>query len=274
MQSKRKKFWIILSSVLLSFVIVIIVIAAVFRVQTVEVELRTRLSEKSNLPDQIREKVISSGEFDYGKNIFFYNCDQNIAKIEKNIPFVKVEQVIKYFPQTIRVYISERVAKFRVQDNQDPQMWYILDEDLKVLRQVSSADLEIEGGFGESTIEVTKSTFSVHAEEGDFISNDAMKSRLNQVATGVYGRTRDWTKISSISFADGDAFSAEIVMKNKDVKIIIEGAEELSEKVFVGVSLFYLDDGNINPDIEDGSIITIVKNSQGKYEARLSKTAS
>ena len=137
MEKRRKKILVIFSVIGLSLILLSVIFALMFRLKTVDIEFRSRVVN-TNLPAEIQEKVFETGEFSVGKNIVFMNFDNNIAKIEKSNPFVKVEQIIRRFPNKVTIYISERVPKYRVkEDSKQTNNWYILDEDFKILDKVN-----------------------------------------------------------------------------------------------------------------------------------------
>lgn len=279
MQSKRKKFWVIFSIVCTCVLAVIVVLSLVFRLKTVDVEIRYRLEQgQSELPDQVQDKVLSSGEFAIGQNMFFYNTDNNVKKIEKNIPFVKVEQVIRYFPSTIRVYISERVMKYRVHDLNNPNTMYIVDEDFKILKTIYLNDFqndEFENSkYYKNTFEVDKSLLALNGgAEGDFITGvDNTKNVLNAVTAGVYGRTKDIGKALSVAgaFNEKDELQISLTMKYKNISIVTTGIDDLTEKIWTGVSLIYSEDMLENTELQENEKIYVEKDFEGKIIARRS----
>lgn len=275
---KRKKFWIIFGSCCLSVVLLCTIFALVFRLKTVDIEIRSREEmTKTNLGEGIKESVLDSGEFDFGKNIVFMNFEDNIAKIEKSNPYVKVEQVVRHFPNIVRVYISERVPRYRVKDASS-ENWYILDIEFKVLDKVSTAELESKVVCGNScyfdrTIEITKETLTLSsAIIGEFVEDD-ISVYLTDITTGVYGKTKDITAVRKISYSGVDQRFI-ITMRNAGnneqlgCNIVISGTSKLYEKVLKGTVVF-LDgqeieagDGRIQ-NISD-EIIEVKQDSDGK----------
>lgn len=248
MQSKRLKLWIILGSVLTVLMISLLFLTLNFRLKTVNVEFQSRLTqEETMLPSGIQDNVKTY--FKTNGNIILMKFDNSISKIEKEYPFLKVNQVIKYFPRTIGVYISERIPKYRVQDSLG--MWLILDEDFKVLDKVSNDDLMGEilyrnSTYFERTVEILDQTIYESIEKGSFLNNyNIIKDDLNLIMSGVYGKTEDYLSVNSIlvSYNEGKS-SYKIIMRNvalddgNGCNILIDGTESLKEKVYVGVSTF------------------------------------
>ncbi len=260
---KRKKFWIGFGIVCTCIIAVLVVFSLVFRLRTVDVEIRTRTQQaQTKLPDGVREKVIESGNFEYGRNLIFYNTDANVAKIEKATPYVKVEQVIRFFPNILRVYISERTMCYRVQDRLNPSNWYILDRDFKVLEIVNSTQITESSDYFNKTFAVSADTMTLSAEAGDFVDSKSIQGYLNSIADGVYARTRDIGKISTVSLSEKDGeLNAEITMKGRGIKIIAVGADDLAEKVRRAATLVYNEDMVEDPE---NTIFTVYKDYDGE----------
>ena len=280
---KRKKLWIVLGSVIASMLAVCVVFALVFRLKTVDVEFRAK-AENTNLEEGVLEKVKDTGEFDFGGNILFMDFNKNIQKIEKSNPFIKVEQVVRHFPNIVRVYISERVPRYRVlSEEQDSVKWYILDEDFKILDKVSNADLTMKQVCGDSnyyiqTTEITKETITLKSTAviGEFV-NDATKDYMYAITSGIYGKTKDTTAVRSIDYSKvTNTFT--LTMRNESyaeqhgTKIVIEGTDDLYDKAVAAAVCFI---GGQAPEVENDKrienapteTIIIEKGLDGKYYA-------
>ena len=269
---------IIFGSVCLSIIVLCFIFVLVFRLKTVDIEFRSR-EEKTNLAAETPTRVLETGEFDFGKNILFMNFDDNIAKIEKSNPFVKVEQVIRHFPNTVRVYISERQPRYRVQDEIETNKWYILDSEFKVLDKVNEEELLTKKVCGESnyysqTIEITKTTLTFKtAIVGEFARVD-ISAYLSDIVSGIYGKTKDHTQIRSIDYSE-IAGKFTLVMRNTGLenqegcKIVLEGTDDLYQKSLAG-AVVYVDGQvveNVTQRIENTPDVTveILKNDDGYY---------
>ncbi len=275
MEKKRKRVLIILSCVCLGLIAVSVVFALMFRLKTVNVEFRSRAAN-TNLPAEIQQRVFETGEFDIGKNIIFMNFEDNIEKIEQNNPYVKVEQVIRKFPNKVTIYISERVPKYRVQDDShETNSWYILDEDFKILDKVSAEELmtkQVSGNltYFKQTTEITKETLTFKSSSaviGKFAEEASeMKNFMGQISKAVYAKTQDSTIIRSVNYSKVNG-KFEIVMRNQGLKneegcmILISGTDEIYDKVLSGI-VVHLSNSEQNVP---GVIIEINKNAAGEY---------
>jgi hypothetical protein len=277
---KKKKMLMIFGIVCACVVVLCTIFALVFRLKTVDVEFRTRINQtETNLPSNIQAKVLEDGDFGYGKNILFMNVENNIASIEKYNPYVKVEQVIRYFPNVLRVYISERIPRFRVRDTNDDDRWYILDSEFKVLDKVTTSEITTKVVSGASnyykkTIEIDASSLTVSSYIGEFINETVYKSYLNDIVTGIFGKANDISVAKRISVirSDDGTYKFEIIMKNENSqdddeggKIVLWGATNLTQKANRGVSCYFdyiLD----NPDNDPTQAIISVEEKNNRYE--------
>ncbi len=195
---KRKKFWIILISAILGLGVVVFGLYFSTKLSTVNVEFRSRLDQsETRLASGVLDVVKDSAEFDYKDSVLFINTQKHIDKIEKSNPYVKVQQVIRKFPNKIYVYISERVPKYRIQDETDADIWYILDEDFKVVEKLGAETLQSQK-LDEKTVEIEYLTQNVSV--GEFLASEAERTKLNTILSGVYGRTKDYFVVRSINF--------------------------------------------------------------------------
>ncbi len=248
MQKSRKKFWIVFSCVFAGIIAVCGMFALITRLKTVTVEFRTRLSqEETMLEEGVLNRVLETGDFDYGKTVLFIDFEESIQKIEKSNPFVKVEQVVRHFPNTARVYISERVPMYRVQDIQNKNKWYILDEDFKVLADCDDTNLKSSehGNYYGRTIEISPDSLTLSSYIGEFVVDETARSFMNTIASGVKGKAGSISVVKSVSFKkQSDKYTFTLTMKNSGInndngcEIVIVGSDNLRTKVVAGVACF------------------------------------
>ena len=265
---KRKKLWIVLVSVIVG-------IAAVFtggyfltKLSSVSVEFRTRLSSsETRLEEGVLENVKASGEFDYNASILFLNTDESISKIEKENPYIKVQQLIRKFPNKLYIYISERIPKYRVKDSKLSNKWYILDDEFKVLECVISGG-ELESKFLNNTVELKH--VAIDAVAGEFLDQDLELSRLNEIMSGVYGKTKDYFAVTSINYIEDEG---KYVLQTKsgnydyesDCEIQLVGLINLKNKSFQAVSVYVEKnfDGIVEGVIDLSQKLVIVVSDEG-----------
>ncbi len=283
MQMKQKKLLIVVGSICLCLVVFATIFALVFRLKTVDVEFRYRAETNSKLADGTLEAVEVSGEFEIGKNIVFMNFDDNIKKIEKANPFIKVEQIIRYFPNVVRVYVSERIPRYRVKDSTSNN-WYILDVDFKILDMVSQSDLKPEeaANYFNHTIEISEQTLTFESKNaivGEF-ADDGTKIYLAEITAGMYGKTKDHTVVRKIDYsAVNNTFT--ITMRNSSLeshegcRVVLNGTDDLYNKALRAAVCF--NDGQVVIDEtkrfenDPSVLVEIYKGSDGKYVASAKK---
>lgn len=275
MQRNRLKLWIIFSSVCAAIFCLFLFLGLGFRLKTVDVEFQSRLpQEQTKLESGIQEKI--KDYFPYNKNIIVLNFNKTIQSIEKDYPYLKINQVIKNFPNVARVYISERVPKYRVQAYSDESMWLVLDEDFKVLEKLTNEQLHQENmynnmSFFDKTIEISKDILVSNNNIGEKISGyEKLSTDVNQIMSGIYGKTEDYSLVFKIEIASSkDTSNYRIIMKNNaredynGCAIVIDGETDLKIKAFVGATTF-------QEEVKDDSInipstVIIIEYKNGKF---------
>ena len=278
---KRKKLWITLAVICVCIFALGLTFGLVFRLKVVDVEFLEREgSETTHLSPGIIEKVKTDGEFKFGKNIVFLKFDDSVAKIEEKNPYIKVNQVIKNFPNIVRVYITERLPRYRVKgtkNGSDDFWWLILDDEFKILERVANSSLKDE--FFETTVEIEPETFSVSDETlkpGKFISlKNGYDEFFNVICDTISEVNTDSVPAYSIAIkfeSDGE-YVFQITMRNsslsdkKGCKILIKGIDELSEKVYRGISVF---ESQIKAELNLPENTFVVEKVNGKIDVRKS----
>ena len=275
MQMKRKRFWIIFSSVVAGIFLLCLCSVMFTRLKTVNVELRTSLGADSNLSENVLDNVKESGEFDYSKSLLFENFNESIDKIEKSNPYVKVEQIVRKFPNKLHVYVSERVPKYRVKDENENSKWYILDVEFKVLETIVGDEDLTSSKLKNETVEVKFLSFTA-AHNGDFINKPAEKKYMSQILAGVYGRTKDTTIMYSVDFSSTDNVFYISMKENKSgdyengCVMEIQGTNNLTEKVFSATCCYCQDNVEQSGEVDlSQKVIIIVEGENGSYSGKM-----
>lgn len=260
-------------SVLASLIVIVGGVYLLTKLGSVSVEFRTRLAQdETRLETGILDKVKESAEFDYKKSVLFINTKSNVAKIEKNNPYVKVQQVLRKFPNKVCIYISERIPKYRIQDSESSGKWYVLDDEFKVLECLTTAELESKS-MQTKTVEVKYISEKTYV--GDFLNNTAELQKLNEITAGVYGKTKDYFVVSAIDYhKTSDTFT--LTMKSGDInyeagcEIEIVGSNNLKNKAYKATIVYTgTDDSLKNIDLSKKVIIIsdgndcIIKKQEG-----------
>lgn len=240
---KRKKLWIILASVVVGVFALGLGVHFLTKLSAVSVEFRTRLKEsETRLEAGVLDKVKEDGDFNYKKSVLFINPKTNVDKIEKANPYVKVTQVIRKFPNKINVYVSERVPRYRMKDSVYSGVWYILDEEFKVLEVVTDENLESKN-FTETTI-VLNYISGNSLKAGEFFEDSSELEKLNEIMAGVYGASKDYLAVRSIDY-DRENYTFTLKMRRSDLledysgcEMQIVGINNLKEKVYKATHVY------------------------------------
>ncbi len=268
---KKKKVWIVLLSIILGLGALIAGTYFTTKLQTVNVEFRTRLEEdETRLASGILDAVKDSGEFNYKDSVLFMDIEKSISKIEKSNPYVEVQQVVRKFPNKLTVYISERIPKYRIVDKDDVESWVILDEDFKALEKITNAEL-LNQRLDEKTVEIEY--ISEKIEVGDFLAYGMEMEYLNTILSGVYGRTKDYFAVRTIDYSS-DKNTFYVTMRTSVEKedgtiryeggcvIEIEGVKNLKQRALNATSV-YVGDGNHLSGKDLSKMVTIISGESG-----------
>ena len=266
---KRKKFWKVFAFVILGLLVLISGIYFVTKLSKVSVEFRTRREPaESELQIGILEKVKKDAAFDYKKSVLFINTKDNVKRIEKENPYVKVNQVLRKFPNKICIYISERIPKYRIKDSENVNVWYILDDEFKVLKSYDATETSIEDltKIEKTTVEVNY--VSQKTSVGEFLNKPQILSNLNSIMSGVHNRTKDYFAVKAIDY-NGITDTYTLSMKSSgteyaggcELKII--GSTKLQEMAFKATSVYvdYPNSEDNNGSIDFSKKVLIELNS-------------
>lgn len=281
--TKRTKLWIILGVVCGIIFTLGMVLGLAFRLKKVDIEFLARRPEDSTkLEVNVIEKIKEDGEFKYGKNLLFSKFDSNIEKIEKNNPYIKVNYVRRYFPNNLRVFISERIPEFRMRDANNEELWYILDTDFKVLDAIYDVE---ESEFYTTTIEIDPASMSISGkngkmvEVGEFINfTNGYDIYLKQISDGIYGRNKDSATAHSIAISKTESgiVGFLITMRNKTMpdgkgcKIFFTGTEDLLIKANIGVTAYEQETAK-DADLNTPENTIFIRKINGKYVGLLNE---
>ncbi len=149
----------------LSVIVVIVVLSStVFTLKNVDLcfyaEDNTLIedytAELSHFTEEDTQGIIDSGEFGFGKSIFFLQRQKNIEKIEAKYPYIKIIGISATFPDGFRIKARERQPMYSVSLTDG---YAICDEELKVLeikQSINKFDYIALNSLGIDNIEVGK----------------------------------------------------------------------------------------------------------------------
>lgn len=180
----------------LTVVVVIVVLSStVFTLKDVELcfydSSNNLIEDYSTLDyfgDEDVQDIIDSGEFGFGKSIFFLQRQDNIDKIEKEHPYIKVISISATFPDGFKIKAVERKPMYSIYLSTG--RYAICDSELKVLEIKDSIDTYqyialINMGIDDQ-------------ESGNFISGDNNIDRL--ISLGNEFVANRYNRLSSIKY--------------------------------------------------------------------------
>lgn len=206
MKKKHIIVWSIVVGVILSLCIVC---TMVFRLSKIDFQLtallsipeRSRLFASGQTKQDVEDNMLESAKFEQGKNIMFMSFDAQINNIEKANPFVKVEKIVRKFPNKVVVYYYEREATALVPIADVEDSYYVVDTDLKILDRVVADN---QGKFKNNNQDeyvlpvIDYFGYLVNFENykvGDFIDNDALKTQLHTFVSGAFSANNSETAL-------------------------------------------------------------------------------
>jgi len=184
----KKKNIIGISVALGVLVGIVLIVTMVFTLNTINFQLTTTFQEASAsrlfvggaTAESVEAKMLEDAEFNKGGNLLFMNFAENIDNIEHKNPYVKVEKIVRSFPNKITVYYSEREPVALVQVKNNTNGYFVIDEDLKVLDAVEHSQtnyvLPVLDDYEDS----------YEASVGSFIDNSALKSKVKVMVASAY----------------------------------------------------------------------------------------
>ncbi len=244
----------IISTVVGILAIIAILFGVVFCLRREEVVV---VNNEANI-EISSDEIINSAGLKHGTSIFMLDKDTAINNIEKEFPYIKVIQIKTVSVIKVEIHVRSRVETFYVQNQ---NKYYILDEELKVLRILETGiDENIEETLNNlivlnlSDLGITSNTVVA-----DFLSTEYYRQVINDLYGALYstamldldsdGQTEYLSRadiidvIDSVEFDVGysldEAYTRVILNLNNGFKIDIGKPEEnLSYKVNVCFSAY------------------------------------
>lgn len=205
MRKKHIIIWSIVAGIILSLCIVC---TMVFTLSKIDFQLtallsipeRSRLFTSSQTRQQVENSMLESAQFEKGGNILFMNFKDQINNIEKNNPFVKVDKIVRKFPNKVVVYYSEREASALIPIASVDNAYFVVDTDLKILDRVTKdGDKYLNNNQDQYVLPVLNYfDYSVNMQsydKGDFIEDDSLREHLNTFVSGAFSANNNPTAL-------------------------------------------------------------------------------
>lgn len=205
MRKKHIIIWSIVAGIILSLCIVC---TMVFTLSKIDFQLtallsipeRSRLFTSSQTRQQVENSMLESAQFEKGGNILFMNFKDQINNIEKNNPFVKVDKIVRKFPNKVVVYYSEREASALIPIASVDNAYFVVDTDLKILDRVTKdGDKYLNNNQDQYVLPVLNYfDYSVNMQsydKGDFIEDNSLREHLNTFVSGAFSANNNPTAL-------------------------------------------------------------------------------
>ena len=231
----KKRRIIVISCIIGIIVILVGIFAAMFNLQHITVEIKKNPEIVLSYGEDVGDKIIKTGDFPYDSNTLFSSYKDNQEKIEKNFPFVKVEKLVRRFPNKMTIYVSGRIPEAIVKNKSS---YYVLDIDLKILAVISSVS-ELDNDMYKG-LPIVEGIDMSGLSSGDFLEKSE-GSELVAILDGIYAKDKTKSSVMSRITINKQDNLYSIVLRDSNVdgaKIDIKGSENLKEKVFCAYSLY------------------------------------
>lgn len=254
MKKRHIIVWSIVAGVILSLCIIC---TMVFRLGKIDFQLtallsipeRSRLFTDSQTKQDVETNMLESAKFEQGGNILFMNFDAQIENIEKANPFVKVEKIVRRFPNKAVVYYSEREATALIPMANVENGYFVVDTDLKILDSVTEDDDKFLNNNQDKYVLPILDYFdySINSlEKGDFIDNESLKTHLNTFVSGAFSANNEssalyedimgWATDIEFFIEENEDNRCKYILKSNSNAEIVFTIYNINERLFDKVS--------------------------------------
>jgi len=226
------------------------------------------------------EEIVSASELKNGKSIFLLDKQQAIDNIERKYADLKVIQIKTTNINSIEIYVRARYETYLVKNN---GMFYILDEDLKVLEKTSNEDyvntlnlVEIKTGL---------ENFTESTQKCDFIGNSVQKDIFYNLYVSIHSNTTiskdlptgteshntmreiiNSVSVNSVGAKDGSKDSILTIETTDGIKFIIHNANSNLVKKFDACFQLMNDSSKIQDKTKGGIELYTLDGTEASYK--------
>ena len=252
---KRKKRLIILSVIAGVLVLTILLSSAIFKIKSVSIEYQTTLTLLST---EDLDKLIEDSDLPMGKSIFFSSMKKPIEEMEKKNPYVKINAIERRFPNSLVVFVSERVPVVKVQTNSGV---YVLDNELKVLN-IASSTAELNSITGENDLPVLNVSDDFNSKvsqlkEGEFVADEKIQGYVDAFYKGAVVPSKDDASVAISLISSINSITIGYEAELEKVKFSITYSQP-------GLTSEIIGDNNLVEDIY--KVITTIASSEEYQE--------
>ena len=221
---KYKKLVIILSSVVGAILLCLILSFTLFRVSSVELSFKNGTIMFADKETQ--QAIIDSGEFSYSSPVFAVNKNKIIETLEKENYYLKVINVETVFPNKLVVHCAEReeLYSIKIGDN----LYYICDEDLKVLRMDVSYAEEQYNAVVLKDVEVVDKGVKV----GDYLNILTDESLVKNIPTAFAYNNKTISDIRGMFKSITISYEKNYYTKNSEPVLTFRTYDDFDIKIY------------------------------------------
>lgn len=226
------------------------------------------------------EEIISASELKNGKSIFLLDKQQAIENIENKYADLKVIQIKTTNINSIEICVRARYETYVVKNN---GMYFILDEDLKVLEKSSNEDYVNTLNLVE--IKTSLENFSESTQKCDFVGNSIQKDIFYNLYVSIHTNTTisnslptgteshnamceiiNSVSINSVGAKDGSKDSILNIETNYGIKFIIHNANSNLVKKFDACFQLMNDSSKIQDKTKGTIELFTLDDTEASYE--------
>lgn len=195
MKKKNIIAWSIVVGVVVAMVLICTMVFTLSKIDfqitaQITVPGRSRLFTQGQTVESVQNNMLTSANFKEGGNLLVMTFDKQIENIEKANPYVKVEKIVRRFPNKITVYYSEREAVALLPIKNVEKAYFVVDTQLKILDYVTQS---AEGYFNQNLSQYTLPVIDYYSytvpselKAGDVIDNASLKNHLQLFVSGAF----------------------------------------------------------------------------------------
>ncbi|MGN1208639.1 MAG: cell division protein FtsQ/DivIB [Christensenellales bacterium] len=232
---KKNKSLVIILCLIAIIVLFVILTSTIFCLKNVELNFLSNTIVLTNKDAEILE----TGNFKYGKSIFFVGKAEIKKNLEEKNPYLKVVNIETLFPNKLRVNVVERNELLCLKGFENNQFasFMILDDELKVLTNQSSfSNTKLNPVLVSVENEYAQNFVAGQVYNGDYFELlKQISSELNAYRSNVNLIKANFEEII-LNFENAD--NVKIKMRS-GTEIVLKGAStRLSEKFMLGLSTY------------------------------------
>ncbi|MBQ2714062.1 MAG: FtsQ-type POTRA domain-containing protein [Clostridia bacterium] len=236
----------------LVFALLLVLNGTLFVVHNVEV-----VEYRGEQTDLDKQKIAEYAGIS-GRNIFTVSENIAIENIQKMMPNVKVEDIVREFPWTVKIVVSERIGIIAIRNVNNG--YAIIDKEGVVLKNVATLDEVAPISVFEVSTPVSNSIGQkVGLESGHLARLKQVVATFEQAGESGFRGKNFCRVVENIAF---DGISVKVEMKEGAI-FVYDSNNDATQKLHALISFW-----NSNPDKRTSGVYSVSEKdeSTGKYQ--------